>query len=86
MLGSFQYNQFLYFDQKLNVKSFFWGSDKLSIIYTFFIQVLLLKILYHTLKAKSKKEFYNISRLTKKTIFFAIISIPIFSLLYINNA
>jgi len=82
MLSFFGIAYFQYFQYSIIGSE--WGINKITILYTLFLQVLLLflglKIYYSQVKA----DFYFISQLCKFIMIVGILSIPLFTYLHLN--
>ena len=60
-----------------------WGTDKIAIGYTILIQLLMILLIYKILKAKFKVDFQYASTLAKIIMITGILSIPLFTKIYL---
>ena len=61
-----------------------WGANKIAIIYTIFIQFLILFLAFKIYTSKNKNDFNFISELCKFIMIAGILSIPLFTYLHLN--
>ena len=80
----FQYFQYSIYSSEFEYKISIWGVNKIAIIYTFFIQFLLLFLGFKIYTSKLKNDFYLISQLCKIIMIVGILSIPLFTYLHLN--
>ena len=80
----FQYFQYSIASSKFEYEISIWGVNKITIIYTFFIQFLFLFLGFKIYTSKLKNDFYFNSQLCKIIMIVGILSIPLFTYLHLN--
>ena len=84
LIAYFQYFQYSVENSTFEEEISIWGINKTSMVYCLIIQLLLLLLMIKTSVSKSKKEFNYASRLCKIIMIAGILTIPLFTTLYLN--
>ena len=83
-IAYFQYFQYSIISSEFEYEISIWGINKIAVIYTFFLQVLLLFLGFKIYHSQVKTDFYFISQLCKFIMIVGILSIPLFTYLHLN--
>ena len=83
-IAYFQYFQYSIASSEFEYDISIWGVNKITILYTIFIQFLFLFLSFKIYTSKLKNDFYFISQLCKIIMIVGILSIPIFTYLHLN--
>ena len=83
-IGYFQYFQYSIASSEFEYEISIWGVNKISIIYTIFIQLLFFFLGFKVYTSKLKNDFYFISQLCKIIMIAGILSTPLFTHLHLN--
>jgi 4-hydroxybenzoate polyprenyltransferase len=83
-IAYFQYFQYSIISSEFEYEISIWGINKIAVIYTFFLQVLLLFLGFKIYHSQVKMDFYFISQLCKFIMIVGILSIPLFTYLHLN--
>jgi len=84
MISLFQYFQYSIFFSKFEYNISLWGVNTVAILFTIFIQILMILLLYNTYHARNERDFNICSRLCKIIMFVGITSIPVFTYIHLN--
>ena len=84
MISLFQYFQYSIFFSKFEYNISLWGVNTVAILFTIFIQALMILLLYNTYHARNEREFNICSKLCKIIMFVGITSIPVFTYMHLN--
>jgi 4-hydroxybenzoate polyprenyltransferase len=80
----FQYYQYSVLNSTFSVELSYWGANKIAVIYTLILQLLIVFQGYRIYQSKTKKDFHFLSMLSKIIMLVGILSIPVFTLLHQN--
>ena len=83
-IAYFQYFQYSILSSEFNVELIYWGVNMSSVLYTCFLQMLLISLIIKIKLAKTKSDFYIASTLCKIIMLTGILSIPLFHFLHQN--
>lgn len=75
----FQYFQYSVLNTTFSFNISYWGVNKISILYTILIEVVLVLLLKYIYSAKTKSDFENTSKICKYIMILGILSIPTFT-------
>ena len=78
----FQYYQYSVLNSTFSIELSYWGANKIAVVYTLTIQLLIVFQGYRIYQSKTKKDFHFLSTLTKIIMLIGILSIPLFTLLH----
>lgn len=80
----FQYFQYNTLTNPSTIRLSYWGVNKIEVIYTLLLQILMVTLLIKTSRADTITDFHSASTLCKIIMIIGIIAIPLFSLLHQN--
>jgi 4-hydroxybenzoate polyprenyltransferase len=83
-IAYFQYFQYSIASSEFEYDISIWGVNKIAIIYTILIQLLILFLAFKIYTSKNKNDFNFISELCKFIMIAGILSIPLFTYLHLN--
>ena len=83
-IAYFQYFQYSILSSEFEYEISIWGINKITIFYTFFLQILLLFLGFKIYHSQVKEEFHFISQLCKFIMIVGILSMPLFTYLHLN--
>ena len=83
-IAYFQYFQYSVLCSTFFVELSYWGVNKISVFYTFFLQGLFLFLGFKIYHSQVKTDFYFISQLCKFIMIVGILSVPLFTYLHLN--
>tara|TARA_B110000196_G_scaffold273402_1_gene249809 strand:+ start:224 stop:1042 length:819 start_codon:yes stop_codon:yes gene_type:complete len=83
-IAYFQYFQYSVLSSTFSVEVSYWGVNLISVLYTSFLQALLIILLIKISISNTKSDFYFSSTLCKIIMLVGILSIPLFSFLHLN--
>ena len=83
-IAYFQYFQYSVLCSTFLVEASGWGVNKISVFYTFFLQILFLFLGFKIYHSQVKTDFYFISQLCKLIMIVGILSVPLFTYLHLN--
>ena len=82
-IAYFQYFQYNFISEH-GYETSMWGINKMAILYTVFVQLLLLFLSFKIYHSQVKMDFYFISQLCKVIMIIGVLSIPLFTYLHLN--
>jgi len=80
----FQYFRYSIANSEFEYDISIWGVNKISIVYTVFIQFLFIFLGFKIYNSNLKNDFYFISQLSKIIMIVGILSIPLFTYIHLN--
>tara|TARA_B110000003_G_C16573238_1_gene505150 strand:+ start:278 stop:1234 length:957 start_codon:yes stop_codon:yes gene_type:complete len=84
VITCFQYYQYSVLNSTFSVELSYWGANKIAVIYTLILQLLIVFQVYRIYQSKTKKDFHFLSMLSKIIMLVGILSVPVFTLLHQN--
>ena len=83
-IAYFEFFQYSVLNSTFSIELSYWGANLIEVLYTLFLQILLIKLLLNTIRANTKSDFQFLSTLCKIIMLTGILSIPLFSFLHSN--